>query len=119
MEDEDNALFVILELFFYPLRVILYKIFCEVTPQKKILASTVLPGEEENEDEEDEDDNDNDDDAKAKEAEEAERKRKAAAAALDSEDTIDGFPIDCGTKQRKFLSMVSPETNHFAAMTLW
>ena len=74
LEDEPNALFVILELFFYPLRIFLYKVFCEVQRVKKIRAESV----------------DLDD---------------AGPNAEEDDNTIDGFDIDCGTKERKFLSM--------------
>jgi hypothetical protein len=74
--DLPNALFMILELFFYPLRVLLYEMCCRVQKVKKIVAAET------------------DEPISLRQMEEEE-----------DEGFIDGFPIDCGTKNRKYLSM--------------
>ncbi len=93
MEDEPSALVVILGFFFLPVRIFLFRVCCSVTPQKKILASTVLPGQKAPESDSDDDDDDDEEAPPDRDDED------------DEDGMLDGFPIDCGTKDRKFLSM--------------
>jgi hypothetical protein len=78
---EPSALFQILEMVFFPIRFVLYKLLCEVARSKKTLVK--------------------DEDEKG-----ADKAQALGVAEVDEEnDLIDGFPIDCGTRDRKFLSM--------------
>jgi len=77
---EPSALVIIIEMVFFPIRFLLYKMFCEVAKSKK----PVIADEETA----------------------ADRIQAMGVQDQDDEDDmIDGFPIDCGTKDRKFLSM--------------
>lgn len=93
-------------MFFYPARMLLYELFCRVRRVKKVIAKSEheAPGPE----------------AEPEAGMEAGLEAEGGGAAstslngpneddADSEASdgplIEGFPIDCGTKERKFLSM--------------